>query len=1843
MISKFSVIGIVAITALLINPGNTSAQVFEVKGNGYTIPHLSTNTPSMTNNTDFGTNILASVTTNGFEIFPAGVNLTNTPYVNIAGTHSNDFSVISQPTSPTALAEPFVVSFTPSAIGLRTAVIEIGHDTNGPSPYVFAIQGFGGLPAIDILGNGTSIASGDPSPDAGDNTDFGNAEVGVTIITNTFTITNNGTASLSLTDASPFVTIGGPHSADFALTVTPGSTIASGDSTTFEITFDPTATGSRTGTVSIANNDTNSNPYTFSIQGTGTAPEMDVLGNNISIADGDGSPNAGDDTDFGLAEVAGTITTNIFTITNTGTATLFLTGTDPYVTKSGTHAADFSIVGTPSTNIAAAGFTTFAVTFDPTASGARSASLSIANNDDNENPYNFSIRGTGTVPEIDISGKGVSIADNASSPTTTDDTDFGQVEITGSNITHTFTITNLGTASLLLTDSSPYVTIGGTHSNDFSLTGTPGGTIVSNGYTTFSVTFDPSAVGARSATISIANNDTTENPYNFSITGEGVEPEMQIFGGGYHITNNAITTAASNDTYFGYVSVETGTNDNIFTITNTGAGWLRINGSPKVQVSGTHSNDFSVTTYPGNRISSGASDTFTIRFNPSAEGVRNATLTIPNDDTARNPYVFNISGYGMEPEIDIYGNGTLITDGDSSPGTGDDTDFGDADLDIGIIQNTFTVTNLGSETLLLNGTPTVSISGVNASDFTVTNAPSTSVGTNNFTTFTIAFNPSDTGTRNATISIDNNDISGSEDPYSFNITGNGTIEARIGVTGDGNLVTNGSTTPLLSNYSDFGNVDFTTETQIRTFTITNSGSDHLYLTGIPNVSISGEHSNEFTVTSQPSSPIAKRGGKSTFTIEFDPGATGIRTGIVSIINSDPDDDPYVFTIQGTGVTPEIGLSGNGANITDGDTSPSSTDNTDFGNADWMTNTISKTFTITNTGTGNLAFDATPVVVSGTHASDFTVTTQPTNLVPTGTSVTFTVAFDPAAVGLRTATLTINNNDSDENPFNFDIQGTGTQVPIIGLRGNGVVITNGASAVETNGTDFGNADILADTVDQVFAITNSGSGDLELTGSPIINIIGPAASEFSVTAEPQTSIAARTGTNTFTIAFDPTNTGPRMATVLISNTDSTANPYSFNIQGFGTSTPDIDVLGNGWSIPTGSMIASDTNNTDFGDADIADDVVDREFAITNSGSADLNLVGSGPSISGTHATDFTVTIAPETVIPPGTSTTFTVRFDPIDGGSRSASVMILSDDSNENPYTFNLAGQGTTKSEIDVLGTNGLIMGNASAASSTNGTDFGSVQQNASVTNVFAITNDGSAMLTILDTSISGLSARYFAITNVPETVDVGAVSNFMIIYTPTASGTHTAEIVIENDSADDSYEINVSGIGMIKLVIKSDYGTTIPATGTNWMSLNSFLMAKVFTPTTEVDGTRYSSDGYLGSGAIPVNGSGDSISLQLSVDSTLTWLWTKEYYLTVKNEGLGTLNIESDWQTENSVVPIFAIGLGNNEFSYWTGDIPEGSENDNPLELTMDKVRSVTAVFVTSTNTIIYGNEYVGTGIFNDFDGTNGTDFAVYDSDTGNWYISNLDGNILAWAINSRNQTGTILPGDFDGDGIADLGMLTTRGNMWSIINTSGETLTRGVVEWGWQGADLVAGDYDGDRVSDLAVFDNKSGVWYIYSVEENETIAWQTLWGWPGAEPVSGDYNGDDISDLAVFDTETGYWYIYSLTETLIAWELQWGGPGAVPVSGDYNGDGVSDLCLYDDTRSTWYILSVDGELILWEFQWGWAEADVMAGDFDGDGTDDLVAFDTATSTWYVYSLEKGVIVWGLQWGFEGAELLKR
>ena len=61
--------------------------------------------------------------------------------------------------------------------------------------------------------------------------------------------------------------------------------------------------------------------------------------------------------------------------------------------------------------------------------------------------------------------------------------------------------------------------------------------------------------------------------------------------------------------------------------------------------------------------------------------------------------------------------------------------------------------------------------------------------------------------------------------------------------------------------------------------------------------------------------------------------------------------------------------------------------------------------------------------------DFNISIAPASTVaPSGGITSFTVTFTPSSVGIISSTITIINDDGDENPYTFTLQGEGTAAP-----------------------------------------------------------------------------------------------------------------------------------------------------------------------------------------------------------------------------------------------------------------------------------------------------------------------------------------------------------------------------------------------------------------------------------------------------------------------------------------------------------------------------------------------------------------------------------------------------------------------------------------------------------------------------------------------------------------------------------------------------------------------------------------------------------------------------------------------
>ena len=114
----------------------------------------------------------------------------------------------------------------------------------------------------------------------------------------------------------------------------------------------------------------------------------------------------------------------------------------------------------------------------------------------------------------------------------------------------------------------------------------------------------------------------------------------------------------------------------------------------------------------------------------------------------------------------------------------------------------------------------------------------------------------------------------------------------------------------------------------------------------------------------------------------------------------------------------INVFGKNISIPNGATATTRNNNTEFGEQIVATGGITRTFSITNT-------DAFPLSISSitSTSAEFTIGSYPAT-VASGSSITFSVTFNPSSTGVRTASITITNDDFFNPTYIFRVTGTG---------------------------------------------------------------------------------------------------------------------------------------------------------------------------------------------------------------------------------------------------------------------------------------------------------------------------------------------------------------------------------------------------------------------------------------------------------------------------------------------------------------------------------------------------------------------------------------------------------------------------------------------------------------------------------------------------------------------------------------------------------------------------------------------------------------------------------------------------
>jgi Ca2+-binding RTX toxin-like protein len=594
------------------------------------------------------------------------------------------------PLSPGA-SESFTVQVDTASSGVKSGTVSFSNSDPTQNPFTFAITATVNaappqLPEVTVTQGSTNISDGQSSP-----IDFGSVAQGASGPTLVFTVQNDGTGVLNLSNLT--------LPAGYSLVDGLVASLNPGESDTFTVRLDSAALGTKGGSISFSNNDTDEDPFNFAVTGLveiPTAPEM-----SVSLARPAGPIDSGNSgVEFGNREVGAKGPTRTFRVTNKGNAVL--------TTSDIVLPAGFSIVEGLVQTLAPGQSASFTIKFDTSGTpGTRTGLVSIPTNDPRRPAFTFFITGavlsvgTGPLPEITVNVmqggqlRGVSGASSFGFGTAAQGSK-------ASKVARTFRVSNDGNAEL-----------------KFGKMSVPAGFVVLHG---LPAVLKPgqtdnlvvglntkTAPGAKSGTISFPTNDSNENPFHFALSGtvgqpgSGGTPEIAVT-----LTNGAaIADGASSAISFGTAAQGAAGPTRTFRVRNDGTGTLTV-GAISVP------SGFSIASPLAGAIAPGASVSFTIRMDTASAGNKGGQLSFGNNDSNESPFNFPIAGTvtaapGTGPVVTAtLSGGTLTVTGTS---TIDTISFGLSSKGLNVVGNGKTVA--GSR---FNGVTRIVVNGNDGAD-----------------------------------------------------------------------------------------------------------------------------------------------------------------------------------------------------------------------------------------------------------------------------------------------------------------------------------------------------------------------------------------------------------------------------------------------------------------------------------------------------------------------------------------------------------------------------------------------------------------------------------------------------------------------------------------------------------------------------------------------------------------------------------------------------------------------------------------------------------------------------------------------------------------------------------------------------------------------------------------------------------------------------------------------------------------------------------------------------------------------------------------------------------------------
>jgi hypothetical protein len=394
---------------------------------------------------------------------------------------------------------------------------------------------------------------------------------------------------------------------------------------------------------------------------------------------------------------------------------------------------DFALQGgTCGDSLAPDASCTVGVVFEPTAAGILLGTLFIRHSE------------MATAVTIALSGTGVA----APAPIITLDTtalEFGNQVVDTSSTPQTVNVSNSGSAELDFTS----IAVTGANAPDFTLGGScaVGTGLPPGSGCTVTVVFMPLAVGARSATLSLASN-ASNGSASVALSGTGTA------------TAAPAVTLSPSSVAFGSVAVGQSAAPRAVRLTNSGTASLSIQ---SIQVSG----PFTQTNDCPSSLAARASCTLSAVFTPVAVGATQGTLSVASDAP------------GSPHGVALSGTGVLTSSGELQWSVTGPVDFATTVVGAEAGTQALTLTNAGPGAGDIGA---ITLGGTNATDFRIDAASTCLAGleivAGGNCRLVLGFSPKAVGARTATLAITSSDAGV---PASLQLAGTGAAPAAPGL------------------------------------------------------------------------------------------------------------------------------------------------------------------------------------------------------------------------------------------------------------------------------------------------------------------------------------------------------------------------------------------------------------------------------------------------------------------------------------------------------------------------------------------------------------------------------------------------------------------------------------------------------------------------------------------------------------------------------------------------------------------------------------------------------------------------------------------------------------------------------------------------------------------------------------------------------------------------------------------------------------------------------------------------------------------------------------------------------